>query len=121
MVLWYGSLPVPLVCTFVAMVVTSVYSPMCQAAMQNVTTPAVRATAAGLFSLVVALFGQGMMPYGVGLLSDHLRPVVGDYSLRWSLTCLGAVYSIAAVALFAQSFRSARTHFARAMAAPAAA
>jgi O-antigen/teichoic acid export membrane protein len=105
---------VALAVTFVAMTSTAAYSGVVQAAMQNVATPQARATAAGLFATVVALIGQGVLPYAVGLLSDALRPALHESSLRWSITVMACLYSAAATVLFLLAWRATRAHFARA-------
>ena len=119
LMLWTGSLPLALACTFVGMVVTASYGPVVQAAMQNVSDPDARGTAVGFFNLTVAIIGQGALPYFVGVLSDALKPRFGDEALRLALTVAAVVYTLIAALLFFRSYYSARGHFRRQAAAAA--
>ena len=53
--------------------------------VQNLTPPRSRATAAAILLLMYNIVGLGMGPLFVGMLSDFLRPELGDDSLRWGL------------------------------------
>lgn len=55
------------------------------ALVQNLTPPRSRATAAAILLLMYNIVGLGMGPLFVGMLSDALRPQLGDDSLRWGL------------------------------------
>ena len=55
-----------------------------------------RATAVALLLFVMNMIGQGMGPQLVGILSDVLRPSLGDDSLRWALMSSAITGSLAA-------------------------
>ena len=54
-------------------------------ALQSLTEARVRATAIALFAVGTVLVGQGIGPLLVGAISDLVRTIAGDGSLRWSL------------------------------------
>lgn len=110
-VLWTPFLPLALGCTFVAMASVAAFSGVVYAAMQNVAPLETRASAAAIFSIVIAVIGQGLAPYVVGVVSDALNPLLGDQALRWSLSVMGSLYSATAFAFFVLAFFSAKAHF----------
>lgn len=54
--------------------------------VQTLAPPHMRATAAAFLLFVIAVVGQGLGPQAVGILSDVLRPEVGNDSLRWAMS-----------------------------------
>jgi len=54
--------------------------------VQTLAPPHMRATAAAFLLFIIALVGQGLGPQAVGILSDVLRPEVGNDSLRWAMS-----------------------------------
>jgi predicted MFS family arabinose efflux permease len=64
-----------------------------------------RAVATSLVLFVQTLIGLGLGPFLAGVISDHLRPTVGAYSLAYGLVSVGLVNIWAAI----HYFRGART------------
>jgi predicted MFS family arabinose efflux permease len=73
------------------------------ATVQSLAEPSTRATAAAITQLVGTLFGLGLGPLLVGLLSDALQPAHGTGSLRLALLAVAPVYLWAAAHYFAAS------------------
>jgi predicted MFS family arabinose efflux permease len=55
------------------------------AAQYSVVTSRMRGTAGSVSIFMIAVFGFGLGPFGVGLLSDMLAPSLGSQSLRYAL------------------------------------
>lgn len=55
------------------------------AALQGLSPLRIRAKAQAIFLLLVNLIGLGLGPQWVGLMSDALRPALGNDSLRWAM------------------------------------
>jgi MFS family permease len=71
------------------------------AVAQGLGTLRTRAVATSLLLLVQTLVGLGLGPLVAGIVSDHLKPVVGDTeSLRWALAVIGVVNVWAAAHYF---------------------
>jgi MFS family permease len=71
------------------------------AVAQGLGTLRTRAVATSLLLLVQTLVGLGLGPLVAGMLSDSLKPVVGDQeSLRWALALIGIVNVWAAAHYF---------------------
>lgn len=71
------------------------------AVAQGLGTLRTRAVATSLLLLVQTLVGLGLGPLVAGVLSDHLKPIVGDQeSLRWALALIGVVNLWAAAHYF---------------------
>jgi predicted MFS family arabinose efflux permease len=58
------------------------------ATIQTLVPPRMRATATAIMFLVANLIGVGLGPLTVGMLSDALRPLLGEESLRYALLAL---------------------------------
>jgi len=110
-VFWTESLPIGLVGTFVGMALAASHSPNSQAAMQNVCSPYERGTAVALNNLAIALIGQGLLSFLVGLISDHLKPEMGTEALRWALS-VSTLYALVAAGFFALAMFNARRQYA---------
>jgi predicted MFS family arabinose efflux permease len=68
------------------------------AAVQSLVHERSRATAAALFLMFLTLFGLGLGPLIVGVVSDHLGPLVGQaQGLRWALAITAAMDLLAGV------------------------
>jgi len=59
-----------------------------------------RSVATSLVLFIQTLIGLGLGPLLVGLLSDHLKPVAGEDSLRYGLVIVGIVNVWAALHYF---------------------
>jgi len=92
---WQMSLALMLV----PMAACTVYVAPALALVQNLTPPRSRATAAAVLMLMFNIIGLGLGPLFVGVISDMLKPVHGDDSLRWALM---AIMPFTLVAGFAQ-------------------
>ena len=73
------------------------------ALIQTLVPENMRATAMTLMLLFSTLVGAGLGPLLVGSLSDVLRPVVGEESLRYALLAVSPGYFLAAVYLWRAS------------------
>ena len=74
-------------------------------AVSHMLVPAsMRALTSAILFLAINLIGLGFGPLTVGFISDKLAPTLGTESLRWAMSCI-AVVSTVAMVLF---FRSAR-------------
>lgn len=71
------------------------------AALSDIVAPHRRATAMAIFNLGLTLFGGGLGPLVVGLLSDALVPGFGSEALRWALAISMSTYVVGIAALFA--------------------
>lgn len=73
---------------------TAIYGPL-YAMLQTLVPPRLRATAYAIVFLFANLIGFGLGPLSVGALSDALRPIVGEESLRYALIamCPGAFWA----------------------------
>jgi MFS family permease len=78
---WEASLAVMLL----PLTACTVYIAPGLALVQNLTPPRSRATASAILLLMYNIVGLGLGPLFVGMLSDFLRPALGDDSLRWGL------------------------------------
>lgn len=78
---WQASLAVMLL----PLTACTVYIAPGLALVQNLTPPRSRATASAILLLMYNIVGLGLGPLFVGMVSDALRPQLGDDSLRWGL------------------------------------
>ena len=111
-VLWTGSVTLALLATFIAMAISVLYAPAYQAAIQNVCAPNLRATAAAVSNVTIAIVGQGLLPLSVGLMSDAFLEAAGSAALQWSLTA-AQVFALLSALLFIVARTSTFTHFNR--------
>lgn len=78
---WQSSLAMLLV----PLTACTVYIAPGLALVQNLTPPRARATASAILLLMYNIVGLGLGPLVVGMISDYLKPALGDDSLRWGL------------------------------------
>lgn len=98
--LWAGSLPLALGCTFVAVAAAVTYSPSITAALQTIPPSKIRGTSMAVFNFANGLFGQALLPFAAGVLSDTFARTHGvTEGLRLSLTVMIAVCWIAGLML----------------------
>jgi len=90
-------------CLAVPAVVMGFFIAPTYAAVQSLAEPTMRATAAALLILAGSLFGLGLGPLVVGLLSDALQPAHGAESLRLALLVVVPLYLWSAAHYFAAS------------------
>lgn len=76
---------VALVILFVPTIANSLYYGPAYACAQSLVGPRARAVAASLIVFAQNLIGLGLGPLFFGMLSDALRPMAGDDSVRWVL------------------------------------
>ena len=57
------------------------------ATIQGLVRPQSRAMAMSVKLLIQTLIGLGLAPFSFGLLSDALKPIAGEDSVRWVLLC----------------------------------
>jgi predicted MFS family arabinose efflux permease len=93
---WAPSATGAFAATFVACAVGALAASPNPTAILNVSEPRVRATAAAVNVMVCSLFGIGLAPVLIGLLSDTFTPAVGVEALRYALTVSVVVCFIAA-------------------------
>lgn len=79
------SLPVVLLCAIIPSAVGASYLAPCLAMTQGLVPLRMRAQAGAILLFILNIIGYGMGPASVGLLSDRLRPILHDDSLRWAL------------------------------------
>jgi MFS family permease len=79
------------------------------ASMSDLIAPHRRASGLAVFNLGLIMFGGGIGPVAIGLLSDYLVPVFGNEALRWSLAAstgicfaIGTCYFLWAVKPYGQ-------------------
>ena len=78
------------------------------AAVQHLAPAPMRTTASALFLLINNLLGIAVGTYYFGLVSDLLKPVFGQESLRWSIYTGMGFYLVAALLFFLASRRLAK-------------
>lgn len=71
------------------------------AIMYSVTMPHMRATAGALYIFFMSVFGYGMGPFLVGLVSDLLAPSLGMESLRYAMLVPIALLPVMILTLYA--------------------
>jgi MFS family permease len=81
----------------------TVYVAPALALVQNLSAPRARATAAAILLLMFNIVGMGGGPLFVGMISDALKAVHGDESLRWALLALVPVAAAAAATQLAMA------------------
>ncbi|MET0657783.1 MAG: MFS transporter, partial [Steroidobacteraceae bacterium] len=87
-VFWVGSMVVAFVAAFIACAVGALAASPNPTTILNVTESRVRATAAAVNVMLCSLFGIGLAPVLIGLLSDLLTPVMDTEALRYALTAV---------------------------------
>jgi predicted MFS family arabinose efflux permease len=70
------------------------------ATMYSVTPPQMRATGGAVYIFFMSVFGFGLGPYCVGLLSDFLSPSLGTDALRYAMLAPIAVLPLMVVVLY---------------------
>lgn len=83
--LFVPSVPLSLLCVGLTALFWSIPGGAVTATAMSVVPSQVRATAAAVNILFLAIFGFALGPFVVGLLSDFLAPVLGVESLRYAL------------------------------------
>lgn len=89
------------------------------AVLAELIGPQRRATVMALFQLGITLFGAGLGPTVIGVVSDHLVPAYGDESLRWALDLVVAISYALGIWAFAAALKAYAAHH-RALAPQAA-
>lgn len=87
----------------VPMAACTVYIAPALALVQNLTPPGSRATSVALLLLMFNIVGLGLGPLFVGMVSDALKSVHGDESLRWALLAILPFAAAAGVAQYAMT------------------
>ena len=77
-------------------------------AVQHLAPASSRSTMSALFLLINNLIGLGVGPYFFGAVSDYLKPVYGEDSIKYAFFYGLGFYVIAAVLLYLASRRIAR-------------
>ncbi|MET0659731.1 MAG: MFS transporter [Steroidobacteraceae bacterium] len=99
-VFWVDSMTAAFAAAFVACVIGGLAASPNPTAILNVTESRVRATAAALNIMLCSLFGIGLAPVVIGLLSDLFAASRGSEALRYALTANIPACLIAAVIHF---------------------
>ena len=95
---WAPSAPWAFAATFVACAIGALSASPNPTTLLNVTEPGIRATAAAVNVMVCSLFGIGLAPVFIGVLSDAFAPTAGVHALRYALTVsIGACFVAAAI------------------------
>jgi len=74
------------------MVVNTIFFGPFWALVQGLVPESMRATTVAIFMLVGNLVGSGLGPLAAGVLSDALRPQLGQESLRYALITLSFIF-----------------------------
>jgi MFS family permease len=90
-------LPLALSMVVVTTVLGSLWIGPAYALVQSLSGPALRATAAAIFMMVVNIVGLGLGPYLTGLLSDALAARFGDQSLALSLSVVTTMSALGVI------------------------
>lgn len=106
-------LPLALSMAVVTTVLGGLWVAPSYALVQSLSGPALRATAAAIFMMVVNIIGLGLGPYLTGLLSDALAVRFGDQALALSL-CVVTTISGLGVIHFVIAMRTVETDMAAA-------
>jgi MFS family permease len=77
------------------------------AATQSVVPPGLRGTAASLLVMIATVFGLGLGPLIVGIISDHLPWLAPDARVRTALS-FGTIFSAITGIVFLFATRSVR-------------
>jgi predicted MFS family arabinose efflux permease len=78
----------------------SAYNGPTLASLYSVTAPNMRAIAGALYMFLMSVFGLGLGPLLVGVLSDRLTPLYGDGGLRYALLLPISLLPVMALALY---------------------
>ena len=82
-----GDWRVALLLIFLPAIANNLYYGPTFALVQMLVRPQARAVAAAIMLFVINLVGLGLGPLAFGMLSDALKPIAGDQSVRWVLVC----------------------------------
>ena len=91
---------VALACLAVPMTTNMMYLAPATAIVQNSVPASQRSTAAAILLFILNIFGTGLGPLYVGVLSDWLEPSLGAQALRMAMIGLVPFFPIAAFSLF---------------------
>lgn len=75
----------------IGLLLVGISGPSIYAAIYGIVGQRNRATGVALMGLFVNFVGTGLGPIGIGLLSDHLTPLLQNEALRYSLLTLGLI------------------------------
>lgn len=100
---------------FFALILMTFYLGPCIAVSHALVPPGMRALTSAILFFVLNMIGLGLGPFLTGLLSDLLRPVYGDQSLRYSMLATLQV-SLLAIGMFAMAVKHLRADLAKASA-----
>jgi predicted MFS family arabinose efflux permease len=107
-----AALGVALGCFAVATMLGATFFGPSYSVTQSLAPPRMRAVAASVLLFVQTMVGLGLGPWAVGLISDRLKPALGDArSLGWGLT-LVAFLNVWATVHYLRSARSYRADLA---------
>lgn len=95
-----GSLWVAIPSFCIMLILASMFFGPSFAMSQGLATLRMRAIATSLVLFAQTLIGLGLGPFLVGVVSDHLKPTAGIYSLAYGLVAVGLVNLWAAVHYF---------------------
>ncbi|MFO1401900.1 MAG: MFS transporter [Steroidobacteraceae bacterium] len=106
-----------LACLAVATMLGATFFGPSYSVTQSLAPPRMRAVAASVLLFVQTMVGLGIGPWAVGLISDHLKPTLGDaQALGWGLVVVAFV-NVWATAHYLWSARSYRADLAAVRAA----
>src|ERR1044072_5001593 len=77
----------------------SVYFGPCISVAHSLVPASMRALTSAVYFLIINLVGLGFGPMIVGMISDALKPSLGNESLRWALSII-IIISIISAAFF---------------------
>lgn len=103
-----------LVLNIVPTLLATVYVGSCIAMVHGLLASNMRAMGSAVFFFIINIFGLGLGPFSIGLLSDLLEPSLGTQSLRYAMISLVVVAGSWSVLHYTLAARSLREDLARA-------
>lgn len=96
-----GGVQLPQVILFAALfgLFGSWWPPLLFTAVSNMVGAGERSVAVALVAFFLTLFGGGLGPLVVGVLSDQLTPIFGQEALRWSLLIIMGLFAVSGLVL----------------------
>ncbi len=89
-----------LACLGLCAMLQSVYLGPCISVAHSLVPASMRALTSAVYFLIINLVGLGFGPMIVGMISDALKPSLGNESLRWALSIIIIISLISAVFFF---------------------
>ncbi|HVX26043.1 MAG TPA: MFS transporter [Parafilimonas sp.] len=89
-----------LACLGLCALLQSVYLGPCISVAHSLVPASMRALTSAVYFLIINLVGLGFGPMIVGMISDALKPSLGNESLRWALSIIIIISIVSAIFFF---------------------